>query len=280
MQQDDRDIRELAERGRLIEAIRLFRERYPVGLKEAKDAVEAMQRGDAGVPPGRRLPSSAVPAAADPQLQEFAFDLGAGGAVPNAGFEAARDQIASLVRSGKKIDAIKLYRALTGVDLAEAKQAIDRWPYVPPRPAYDPRATAPSDSPAQAPERPAYEPRATALSESAGPGGAGARPAYEPRATALSGTSGAAPCTGHIDDRNLGQGIDLALQTGRKTEAIQLYQDRYGVTRQEAEAAIAARMAGSGAGIETKSGCTSSVLAAIALLCAAASFCGAFLLRW
>lgn len=36
------------------------------------------------------------------------------------------DEIRALLREGKKIQAIKLYRANTGVDLVEAKQAVER----------------------------------------------------------------------------------------------------------------------------------------------------------
>jgi len=35
-------------------------------------------------------------------------------------------QIQAAIRGGNKIEAIKIYRELTGVGLAEAKQAIDR----------------------------------------------------------------------------------------------------------------------------------------------------------
>ncbi|MGW4023766.1 hypothetical protein [Streptomyces sp. NPDC005009] len=37
-----------------------------------------------------------------------------------------RDEILALVREGKKIQAIKLYRENTGADLVEAKRAVDR----------------------------------------------------------------------------------------------------------------------------------------------------------
>lgn len=40
----DSDILVLLQRGQKIEAIKIYRERYNVGLKEAKDAVEAMER--------------------------------------------------------------------------------------------------------------------------------------------------------------------------------------------------------------------------------------------
>ncbi|MEV5873531.1 ribosomal protein L7/L12 [Streptomyces sp. NPDC052101] len=36
------------------------------------------------------------------------------------------DEVAALVRDGKKIHAIKLYREITGAELREAKEAVDR----------------------------------------------------------------------------------------------------------------------------------------------------------
>lgn len=36
------------------------------------------------------------------------------------------DQVTALVRDGKKLHAIKAYREITGADLKEAKEAIDR----------------------------------------------------------------------------------------------------------------------------------------------------------
>ena len=39
---------------------------------------------------------------------------------------ALSPEIQAALRSGNKIEAIKLYREMTGVGLAEAKQAIDR----------------------------------------------------------------------------------------------------------------------------------------------------------
>lgn len=40
-------------------------------------------------------------------------------------------QVQEALRRGNKIEAIKLYRELTGMGLAEAKEAIDRaWPFL------------------------------------------------------------------------------------------------------------------------------------------------------
>ncbi|MFF3894565.1 ribosomal protein L7/L12 [Streptomyces sp. NPDC001812] len=37
-----------------------------------------------------------------------------------------RDEIVALVREGKRIQAVKAYREVTGAGLAEAKEAVDR----------------------------------------------------------------------------------------------------------------------------------------------------------
>ncbi|WP_432057636.1 hypothetical protein [Streptomyces sp. bgisy022] len=37
-----------------------------------------------------------------------------------------RDEITALLREGKKIQAVKVYREATGADLREAKEAVDR----------------------------------------------------------------------------------------------------------------------------------------------------------
>jgi len=78
---------------------------------------------------GRRI------AALEAKMSELYKRLGS--AEPNAGFgaqfgeepasvSAAEDpRIIELLQSGKEIHAIKLYRELTGVGLAEAKDAVD-----------------------------------------------------------------------------------------------------------------------------------------------------------
>jgi large subunit ribosomal protein L7/L12 len=80
--------------GRTIEAIKLYRDITGAGLKEAKDAVEALERG--GVPPSRSAASSGDDA-----------------------------EILELMRAGHKIRAIKLYRDKTGAGLADAKNAVE-----------------------------------------------------------------------------------------------------------------------------------------------------------
>jgi ribosomal protein L7/L12 len=97
----DPDIAELAASGRKIEAIRLYRERYGVGLEEAKDAVDGLPAAHSCVPD--RLPPSATAALADAGLLT---------------------EIESLLRAGQMIRAIKLLRERSGAGLRESKDAV------------------------------------------------------------------------------------------------------------------------------------------------------------
>lgn len=83
----------LIKKGETAAAVAIYRERTNSGLKEAEDAVNALARGE-------HLPK------------------------PNSVLTTVDQDVVSLVREGKKLDAIKLYRAKTGVGLAEAKQAV------------------------------------------------------------------------------------------------------------------------------------------------------------
>lgn len=87
---------ELVRQGRKIEAIKLVREQTGCGLAEAKAAVEKLERGEPL--------EVAAPAAVDGDLS---------------------DTIRALVRAGRMIDAIKLYRERTGAGLKDAKDAVD-----------------------------------------------------------------------------------------------------------------------------------------------------------
>jgi large subunit ribosomal protein L7/L12 len=84
----------LMREGRKIEAIKLYRDLTGAGLKEAKDAVEALER-DGSLPATRDASSGD-----DPDVLE-------------------------LLRAGQKIRAIKLYRDKTGAGLAESKNAVE-----------------------------------------------------------------------------------------------------------------------------------------------------------
>jgi ribosomal protein L7/L12 len=92
----------LTQQRKKIHAIKLLRERTGIGLKEAKDAVEALERT------GRlRLPGDAKPSNRSGDPAEFLA-------------EARR-----LKEQRRAIEAIKLIRAHTGVGLKEAKDLYD-----------------------------------------------------------------------------------------------------------------------------------------------------------
>jgi ribosomal protein L7/L12 len=81
--------------GNKIEAIKLLRDATGLGLKEAKEAVENIEAGGSLViaPPIANAPGS--------------------------------EGIATALKQGKKLEAIRLYREQKGVGLKEAKEAIE-----------------------------------------------------------------------------------------------------------------------------------------------------------
>lgn len=101
----------LKELGRLIrenkkiEAIKLYREIFRVGLKEAKEAVDAMSEGR--------------PAQLNQSFAQLA-DVG-----QLAGQAQKVQEMMRLIQANQKIEAIKLYRETFGVGLKEAKDAVD-----------------------------------------------------------------------------------------------------------------------------------------------------------
>lgn len=91
------DIKAQIAAGRMIEAIKLYRDATGAGLAEAKEAVELIA---AGKPP---KDSATMPRPDD----------------------AAMRDVESAIMSGQKIEAIRLYRQSTGLDLKSAKEAVD-----------------------------------------------------------------------------------------------------------------------------------------------------------
>jgi ribosomal protein L7/L12 len=90
------DIKAQIAAGNMIAAIKLYRDATGTGLAEAKQAVELIA---AGKPP----PTGAAPSLSAHAMQE----------------------VSALLMAGKKIEAIKLYRTAVGVDLKDAKDAVD-----------------------------------------------------------------------------------------------------------------------------------------------------------
>jgi len=93
----------LAQAGRKIEAIKLYRAITNAGLAEAKTAVERMAAGQPVQFGGLQTSSRGGSPLSDPQLA----------------------QIKAQLEAGNKIEAIKLYRQFTGVGLKEAKDAVE-----------------------------------------------------------------------------------------------------------------------------------------------------------
>ncbi|MGC4175271.1 hypothetical protein [Demequina sp.] len=87
----------LVAEGEKIEAIKLYREHYGTSLADAKEAIDAMARGESPA----NQPEPLAPAS------------------------GSEDEVRALVAKGELIDAIKLYRELHGVGLKEAKDAVD-----------------------------------------------------------------------------------------------------------------------------------------------------------
>ena len=92
----------LMKQNQKIAAVKLYREQTGCGLKEAKDAVEALA---AGQPIARRSGESVETNGVDPNSLE--------------------GQVLALMRDQKKIWAIKVYRERTGVGLKQAKDAVE-----------------------------------------------------------------------------------------------------------------------------------------------------------
>lgn len=94
------EVAALVRSGSKIMAIKLYRERTNSSLKDAKDAVEAMEHGPAALPPALHSYDAPPPA-------------------------AGLDRVRQALAAGSKIQAIKYYRELTGLGLKESKDAVE-----------------------------------------------------------------------------------------------------------------------------------------------------------
>jgi len=90
----EKQIQNLLEQGKKIEVIKRFREKTGAGIKEARDAVEAIEMGRPLSPPAR-------------------VD------------ESFQSELTELLQNGKKIEAIQRFREATGAGLKEAKDAVE-----------------------------------------------------------------------------------------------------------------------------------------------------------
>jgi len=98
--EQERQIRELLAQEQKITAIKLYREATGVGLKEAKDAVEAIERGE--------------PVFAPVYIQS-----------DKRNDALLEEQIKQLLAQRQKIQAVKIYREAHNCGLKDAKDAVD-----------------------------------------------------------------------------------------------------------------------------------------------------------
>lgn len=101
-----REVQEALERGEIIEAVRLAREATGLDLASSKALVDALRQNPMGSMGGAQVQTT---------VQVAQKTLG--------GEDV--QQVVSLIRSGKKIEAIKLVRESTGLGLKEAKDVVD-----------------------------------------------------------------------------------------------------------------------------------------------------------
>ena len=102
------EIKDLIQQNQKIEAIKRVRYATGLGLKEAKDLVDALERGDDAEAISRMLTALLYPGNVSPGAT-------AGGML----------EVMTLAQNGQEIEAIKRYRELTGLGLKESKDAVD-----------------------------------------------------------------------------------------------------------------------------------------------------------
>jgi LSD1 subclass zinc finger protein len=100
-----KEIGDLVRSGNKIGAIKIFRETFDVGLKEAKDAVEALERGE--------------------PVTLTHVDVSSQGQVTPLGGGDLEATVRSFLAQGRKIEAIKVYREATDLGLKESKDAVE-----------------------------------------------------------------------------------------------------------------------------------------------------------
>lgn len=108
---DDLDVRvrSFLDQGRKIEAIKELRHYTSLGLKEAKEIVDGMAAGTHQI-----------------STSGSSFSVATGSPASGGDPADSMSRVKQLLRSGKKIEAIKQYREVMGTGLKEAKDAVDR----------------------------------------------------------------------------------------------------------------------------------------------------------
>ncbi len=97
------ELARLAHQGDKIEAIKIYRQVFGASLQESIDAVESIQQGH-----NISNPQTSTPG---PFLQD----------------KQVKDEVSRLLQDGRKIEAIKYYRQVTGQSLKDSKEAVDNF---------------------------------------------------------------------------------------------------------------------------------------------------------
>ena len=90
----EQQVRLLLGQGQKLEAVKRYKDQTGASLREAKEAVEAIEAGESPTSPPE----------------------------PDGNMEA---DLLPLLEAGKKLEAVKIYKQRTGVQLIEAKQAVE-----------------------------------------------------------------------------------------------------------------------------------------------------------
>ncbi len=125
------EIRHLAVNGNLIDAIKKYRQVYGAGLREAKEAVEALQAG--------RMASPSAP-----------------GMPPPEELTKIIEEVQRLLTDGHKSDALRVYREKYDVSMARAEYAIEQiqaGQSILQEVGFDPTPTVPREIPAPPPHK-------------------------------------------------------------------------------------------------------------------------------
>ncbi len=106
----EEEVRHLLKNKQKINAVKLVRERTGVGLKEAKEYVDAVEKG-------LRPPDLQTSSHGDSSYDSmYSYDSTS---------SDIRGEVQYLLGQGKKIEAVKFVRERTGMGLKEAKEYVD-----------------------------------------------------------------------------------------------------------------------------------------------------------
>lgn len=106
---NDQEVLDWLTQGNKIQAIKRLFDLTGLNLQEAKNVIEAIERGEITIREGAPLIHNLIPGSRNPT--EAFYD----------------PQVQAELAQGRKINAIKRVREITGLGLKEAKDLVDSW---------------------------------------------------------------------------------------------------------------------------------------------------------